>query len=105
VGDAKEIEAIRGVFGAKVPRFSSTKSMTGHGLGAAGAQEAVFCILMMRDNFVAPNVNLEDPDPVVAGLSIVRETQHAELAWAMSNSFGFGGTNCTLVFSHPSRSR
>jgi len=105
VGDAKEVEAIRAVFGSKVPAFSSTKSMTGHALGAAGAMEAVFCILMMHGNFLAPNINLEDPDPVVGDLPIVREARQAEIAWALSNSFGFGGTNCTLIFSHPERSR
>lgn len=103
IGDVKEIEAVRKVFGAKVPRFSSTKSMTGHGLGAAGAQEAIFCILMMHNQFLAPNINLEDPDPVVADLPIVREAEQAEPAWMLSNSFGFGGTNCSLVFSHPER--
>ncbi len=105
IGDATEVEAIRAVFGENPPHFSSTKSMTGHALGAAGALEAIFCILMMQDNFMAPNINLDDPDPVVADLPIVRETQKAELAWALSNSFGFGGTNCSLVFSHPERSR
>ncbi len=103
VGDSKEIEAIRAVFGAKVPPFSSTKSMTGHGLGAAGALEAIFCILMMHEGFLAPNINLEDPDPVVADLPVVREARRAEIGYALSNSFGFGGTNCTLVLKHPNR--
>ncbi len=103
IGDVKEIEAICEVFGKKVPAFSSTKSMTGHGLGAAGAQEAIFCILMMHDNFLAPNINLEDPDPIVAELPIVRQTEQAEAAWMLSNSFGFGGTNSSLVLSHPTR--
>jgi 3-oxoacyl-[acyl-carrier-protein] synthase-1 len=75
--------------------------MTGHALGAAGALEAIFCILMMHDRFLAPNINLEDPEPIVDGLPVVRETQKAELAWTMSNSFGFGGTNCSLILSHP----
>ncbi len=104
VGDIREIEAIRSVFGANVPSLSSTKSMTGHALGAAGALEAIFCILMMQDNFLAPNINLDNPEPVVAELPVVHETQRAELAWTMSNSFGFGGTNCSLIFSHPDRS-
>jgi 3-oxoacyl-[acyl-carrier-protein] synthase-1 len=103
VGDTKEIEAIRAVFGAKVPAFSSTKSMTGHGLGAAGALEAIFCILMMHENFLAPNINLEDPDPLVADLPVVREARRAEIGYALSNSFGFGGTNCSLVLAHPDR--
>ena len=101
VGDLKEIQAIVSVFGSKLPAFSSTKSMTGHGLGAAGAQEAIFCILMMQAGFLAPNINLEDPEPIVGDLPVVRETQPAEIGWALSNSFGFGGTNCSLVFSHP----
>lgn len=101
VGDVKEIKAILSVFGSKVPPFSSTKSMTGHGLGAAGSQEAIFCILMMQQGFLAPNINLEDPDPIVNDLPVVRVTQKAELTWILSNSFGFGGTNCSLVFSHP----
>jgi 3-oxoacyl-[acyl-carrier-protein] synthase-1 len=103
IGDIREIEAIRAVFGSKVPPFSSTKSMTGHCIGAAGAMEAIFCVLMMHDNFLAPNINLENPDPVVADLPVVRETQSAKPAWLMSNSFGFGGTNCSLILSHPER--
>ncbi len=103
VGDLKEIEAIRTVFGARVPPFSSTKSMTGHALGAAGALEAIFCILMLNDNFLAPNINLDNPEPAVADLPVVRQTRPAELAWSMSNSFGFGGTNCSLILSHPDR--
>lgn len=101
VGDLKEIQAIVSVFGSKLPAFSSTKSMTGHGLGAAGAQEAIFCILMMQAGFLAPNINLEDPEPFVDDLPVVREMQPAKIGWALSNSFGFGGTNCSLVFSHP----
>ncbi|MBX9787770.1 MAG: hypothetical protein K2Y37_02550 [Pirellulales bacterium] len=103
IGDTKEIEALRAVFAAQVPAFSSTKSMTGHALGAAGALEAIFCILMMQENFLAPNINLEDPDPVIDGLPVVREARRAEIRCALSNSFGFGGTNCTLVFTHPER--
>jgi 3-oxoacyl-[acyl-carrier-protein] synthase-1 len=60
---------------------------------------------MMQDNFLAPNINLENPEPAVAGLPVVRETRRAEPAWTMSNSFGFGGTNCSLIFSHPDRRR
>ncbi len=101
VGDMVEMEAVKRVFGSKVPAFSSTKSMTGHGLGAAGAHEAIFSILMMHDNFLAPNINLEDPEPIVDDLPVVRETKKAEPAWVLSNSFGFGGTNCGLVFSRP----
>jgi 3-oxoacyl-[acyl-carrier-protein] synthase-1 len=103
-GDIQELEAIRAVFGPRVPPLSSTKSMTGHTLGAAGALEAIFCILMMHDDFLAPNINLDAPEPVAARLPVVRETQSGQVAWAMSNSFGFGGTNCSLIFSHPDRS-
>ena len=103
VGDLAEVKAIQAIFGAKLPPFSSTKSMTGHGLGAAGAQEAAFCILMMQHGFLAPNVNLEDPESLVADLPVVRCAEKAASAWMMSNSFGFGGTNCSLILSHPER--
>ena len=101
VGDTVEVEAIKNVFGARVPAFSSTKSMTGHGLGAAGVQEAIFCILMMQGGFLAPNINLEDPEPLVNDLPVVRKSENAKIGRALSNSFGFGGTNCSLVFTHP----
>jgi 3-oxoacyl-[acyl-carrier-protein] synthase-1 len=101
VGDTVEVEAIKNVFGARVPAFSSTKSMTGHGLGAAGVQEAIFCILMMHGDFLAPNINLEDPEPLVDDLPVVRKSENAKIGRALSNSFGFGGTNCSLVFTHP----
>ncbi|MEC7696077.1 MAG: beta-ketoacyl synthase N-terminal-like domain-containing protein [Planctomycetota bacterium] len=101
VGDTVEVEAIQNVFGAHVPSFSSTKSMTGHGLGAAGVQEAIFCALMMQGGFLAPNINLEDPEPMVDDLPIVRQSEDAQIGVALSNSFGFGGTNCSLVFKHP----
>lgn len=96
-GDIVELEATLRVFGKNMPPFSSTKSMTGHGLGAAGSQEAIFCILMMQDEFLAPNINLDDPDELVLGLPVVKETQQAKPKIALSNSFGFGGTNCSLV--------
>jgi 3-oxoacyl-[acyl-carrier-protein] synthase-1 len=101
IGDAIEVEAVKRVFGGNVPPFSSTKSMTGHALGAAGSIEAIFCLLMMQEKFLAPNINLEDPDPVVAGLPIIAQTTGAEVRYALSNSFGFGGTNCSLVLAHP----
>jgi 3-oxoacyl-[acyl-carrier-protein] synthase-1 len=98
VGDVAELEATAGVFGkSKMPKFSSTKSMTGHSLGAAGAHEVIFCLLMMRDGFLAPTINLEDPDDSVGGLPIVSETEQAKPFFALSNSFGFGGTNCSVV--------
>jgi 3-oxoacyl-[acyl-carrier-protein] synthase-1 len=99
VGDMVEVEAIRRVFAPRVPAFSSTKSMTGHGLGAAGALEAIYSILMMRDRFLAPNINLDDPEPAVADLPVVRTATAAEPTVVLSNSFGFGGTNCALVLS------
>ena len=101
-GDVKEIEAIRAFFGARggrVPPFSSTKSLTGHGLGAAGAQEAAYCLLAMRDGVLPPNANLEDPDPVVGDLPVLKTPTKAAPAHVLSNSFGFGGTNAALVFS------
>jgi 3-oxoacyl-[acyl-carrier-protein] synthase-1 len=101
IGDVIELEAVKRVFGKHVPPFSSTKSMTGHGLGAAGAQEAIFCILMMREKFLAPNINLDQPDPALEGLPIVAETTTAAFKFALSNSFGFGGTNCSLVLALP----
>ncbi len=97
LGDVIELEAVKRVFGSNVPPFSSTKSMTGHGLGAAGSQEAIFCILMMKEKFIAPNINLDHPDPAVGNLPLVAETREADIRFALSNSFGFGGTNCSLV--------
>ena len=103
VGDSVELQALVNAFGSDLPRFSSTKSMTGHALGAAGSQEAIFCILMMQNGFLAPNINLEDPDPAVVGLPIVKTTESADLKYALSNSFGFGGTNCSLVIGKEPR--
>lgn len=102
VGDTAEIGAIREVFGTAPPPFSSTKSMTGHGLGAAGALEASFCLLAMRDGILPPNLNLEDPEPCLEGLPIVRVPTPAKPEHVLSNSFGFGGTNAALVFSSAS---
>ncbi len=98
VGDAKEAGGIRAVFGSDVPRISSTKSMTGHSLGAAGVHEMIYCLLMMQGDFIAPSINITELDTDVADLPIVRERQdNAGLTRIMSNSFGFGGTNATLV--------
>ncbi len=98
VGDVRELGAIREVFADDVPPISSTKSLTGHGLGAAGVQEAIYCLLMLQHDFIAASANLETPDPEAAGLPIVRErVDGAGLRTIMSNSFGFGGTNATLV--------
>jgi 3-oxoacyl-[acyl-carrier-protein] synthase I len=102
VGDVKELEAIREVFGDDVPAFSSTKSMCGHSLGATGAQEAIHCILMLEHDFIAPSINVENPDPAVEGMPLITRTvENAGIRTAMSNSFGFGGTNATLVFQKP----
>jgi 3-oxoacyl-[acyl-carrier-protein] synthase I len=99
VGDVKELEAIHNVFGEKAPKISATKAMSGHALGAAGVHEAIYSLLMMENNFIAPSINIETLDPKADGLPIVTEYEEAELNTVMSNSFGFGGTNATLVFS------
>ncbi len=100
VGDVKEIEAIRSTFAGKtIPPISSTKSLTGHSLGATGVQEAIYSILMMQNDFIAASANIETIDPEVADMPIVRERlDQQRLDAVMSNSFGFGGTNATLVF-------
>lgn len=99
IGDLKEIEAIRAVFGSSIPPISGTKSLTGHSLGAIGVQEAVFSIIMMNNSFIAESANIEELDPEFADIPIVRQRiDNAELNCVMSNSFGFGGTNATLVF-------
>ncbi|HAF93153.1 beta-ketoacyl-ACP synthase I [Stutzerimonas balearica] len=98
VGDVAEIKAVRNMFGDKVPVISSTKSLSGHSLGAAGVHEAIYCMLMMQGNFLAASANIEELDPEVADMPILRETrENAQFDTVMSNSFGFGGTNATLV--------
>jgi 3-oxoacyl-[acyl-carrier-protein] synthase-1 len=98
-GDITEVDAIRRVFGDDMPHYGSSKSMCGHSLGATGAQEAIHCLLMMEQDFIAPSINVNDPDPGVEGTPLVTERiDRAGLTTAMSNSFGFGGTNATLVF-------
>jgi len=99
VGDVKEVEAMTTMFGDEMPRYGSTKSMCGHSLGATGAQEAIHCLLMMEDDFIAPSINVNEPDEAVVGTPLVTErVDDAGIKTAMSNSFGFGGTNATLVF-------
>jgi 3-oxoacyl-[acyl-carrier-protein] synthase-1 len=99
VGDVKELGAIQEVFGEHSPLISATKAMTGHALGAAGAHEAIYSLLMMEHGFVAPSINIETLDEAAAGLNIVANAaQYQKLDRVMSNSFGFGGTNATLVF-------
>ncbi|NUY56335.1 beta-ketoacyl-ACP synthase I [Salinivibrio sp. EAGSL] len=97
VGDVKELGAIQEVFGGKSPAISATKSMTGHALGAAGAHEAIYSTLMLAHGFVAPSINVDNLDPAADGLDIVTQPREQALTRVMSNSFGFGGTNATLV--------
>lgn len=100
VGDVRELEAIKTAFGDNVPRISSTKSLTGHALGAAGVHEAIYSLIMMGGDFIAASANIENLDPVADGFPIVTEFQDkAGLRTVLSNSFGFGGTNSSLVFS------
>ncbi len=101
VGDAKEIEALREVFGSKCPPISATKSLTGHSLGAAGVQEAIYSLLMMKNGFICESANIKTLDPAFADMPIVRERQdNVTLGCVLSNSFGFGGTNASIVFKH-----
>jgi 3-oxoacyl-[acyl-carrier-protein] synthase-1 len=98
VGDRKEIEAIREVFGSDIPPISSTKSLTGHSLGATGVQEAIYCLLMMKNGFLCESANIEELDQEFEGLPILRKrVDNAKIDTVMSNSFGFGGTNATLI--------
>ena len=98
-GDSTELKAIQRVFGDKVPYISSTKALTGHSLGAAGVQEAIYCLLMMQEDFIAGSAHIADLDPAAEGLPVLRETLvNHPVNTAMSNSFGFGGTNASLVF-------
>ena len=100
VGDVRELEALREVFGEAMPPLSSTKSLTGHALGAAGVHEAIYSLLMMQENFIAASANIERLDPAAEGLPIVRERRDGvQLNTVLSNSFGFGGTNASLVFA------
>jgi 3-oxoacyl-[acyl-carrier-protein] synthase I len=101
VGDIKEIEAIREVFGAKCPPISATKSLTGHSLGAAGVQEAIYSLLMMKNGFICESANIERLDPAMEDMPIVRERRDdVTLGCVLSNSFGFGGTNASIVLKH-----
>ncbi|HQF30296.1 MAG TPA: beta-ketoacyl-ACP synthase I [Hyphomicrobiales bacterium] len=101
IGDIREIEAIRAVFGDKCPPISATKSLTGHSLGAAGVQEAIYSLLMMNNGFICESAHIEELDPDFADMPIVRKRiDNAEIGCALSNGFGFGGTNATVVFKH-----
>jgi len=97
VGDLKEMEAVRAVFGDKAPAISSTKSLTGHSLGAAGAQEAIYSLLMLNNGFLAESAHIENLDPAFADMPILRKREDRQVETVMSNSFGFGGTNGSLV--------
>lgn len=99
VGDLAELGAVREVFGNRIPNISSTKSISGHSLGAAGVQEAIYCLLMMQGGFAAASAHIENLDPAAEGMPILRARLDAPLTTAMSNSFGFGGTNASLVFT------
>jgi 3-oxoacyl-[acyl-carrier-protein] synthase-1 len=99
IGDTREVEAMREVFGGAVPRFSSTKSLTGHSQGATGVHEAIYTLLMLRDDFIAASANVEKLDSEVDGMPLITErVDKANLELVMTNSFGFGGTNASLVF-------
>ena len=99
VGDSKEMGAVREVFGTDMPMISSTKSLTGHSLGAAGAQESIYSLLMLQNGFAAESAHIEILDPEFDGMPILRQRHDGELTTVMSNSFGFGGTNGTVIFS------
>lgn len=99
IGDIKELEAIRNVFGCKIPYISATKSMTGHSLGAAGVQETIYTLLMLEYNFIAPSININHLDPAAYEMNIITSATKKSLNTVMSSSFGFGGTNATLTMS------
>ncbi len=98
VGDVAELKAVKAVFGNDIPHINSTKSLSGHSLGAAGVQEAIYCLLMMENNFICESANIETLEPEAEGIPVVRKRIDAPFERVMSNSFGFGGTNCSLVF-------
>jgi len=98
VGDVAELGAVKEVFGNQIPAISSTKSLTGHSLGATGVQEAIYSLLMMQNNFISATANVQNVDTAAEGMDIVTACREAKLNKVMSNSFGFGGTNATLIF-------
>ena len=104
IGDIRELEAVKQVFGNQVPKISSTKSLSGHSLGAAGVHEAVYTLLMMKNRYISASANIQNLDPGADGVPIVRERiDNADINIAMSNSFGFGGTNASLLFQRYDR--
>ncbi len=98
IGDMIELQAIRQVFGSSIPLISSTKSLSGHSLGAAGVHETIYSLLMLTNNFIAASANIENMEPEAKDMNIVQETQQIELSTVMSSSYGFGGTNACLIF-------
>jgi 3-oxoacyl-[acyl-carrier-protein] synthase-1 len=96
-GDMTELNAVKTVFGEQIPFITSTKSLTGHSLGATGAQEAIYSLIMMQDGFIGGSANISELDPEAEAFPIVQETREANIDVALSNSFGFGGTNASLV--------
>ena len=98
VGDMVELQAIRQIFGNSIPPISSTKSLSGHSLGAAGVHEAIYCLLMLNNNFIAASANIQSLEPDAGDMNIVRTTRQVDLTIVMSNSYGFGGTNACLIF-------
>jgi 3-oxoacyl-[acyl-carrier-protein] synthase-1 len=98
LGDIVELESVREAFGGNIPPLSSTKALSGHSLGAASVHEAIYCLLMLQGGFMAGSANITELDPAAEGFPILRASRDAELRTVMSNSFGFGGTNGTLVF-------
>ena len=99
VGDVRETQALREVFGDDIPAFNATKALSGHSLGAAGAHEAIYTLLMMRDGFLCESAHIQELDSEFADLPIVRECREVQIDCALSNSFGFGGTNASLTFA------
>ena len=100
VGDVKELDAVRSVFGPRgyLPTVTSTKSLTGHSLGATGVQEAIYTLIMMQNNFIAASANISNPDPAIGDIPIPQQrVDNVSIGMALSNSFGFGGTNATLA--------
>jgi len=99
VGDITELKAVREAFGESIPKISSTKSLTGHPLGAASVHEAIYCLIMMKNNFIAASANITEMDDEAKNFPIVTKVEkNVTLNSVMSNSFGFGGTNATLIF-------
>jgi 3-oxoacyl-[acyl-carrier-protein] synthase-1 len=99
LGDIVELDALRAAFGADVPPLSSTKALSGHSLGAASVHEAIYSLIMLREGFMAGSANIDELDPRAQGFPVLRESREAPLRSVMSNSFGFGGTNASLVFT------